>query len=113
MTIDIRATEVNQQASTTKFVADKSFILLLKATSTPSVRAATVCKANGQDVTDFKDGAEGQTIKVLGDGTMTVEHGSNIKTNTAAIKTLESDKVYTFTHIDGVWYEDATYIPPA
>jgi hypothetical protein len=114
MSIDIRNTEVNQQATVTKYIADKTFVAKLKSgDTTPSVRAMTVCKANGQDVTDFKDGAEGQTIKVLGDGTMTVEHGSNIKTNTAAIKTLESDKVYTFTHIDGVWYEDATYIPPA
>lgn len=110
MAIDIRNTEVNQQATVTKFVSDKTFVLLLKSGSTtPSVRAATVCKANGAAVTDFKDGAEGQVIKILGDGVMTVEHNANIKNNTADTvtpKLLATDKIYTFTHIDGIWYED-------
>jgi hypothetical protein len=108
MTIDIRATEVNQQASTTKFVADKSFILLLKATSTPSVRAATVCKANGSDITDFMQGSEGQSIKVMGDGVATVAYNANIKNNTIdnTPKLLKANTVYTFTLINGIWYED-------
>ncbi len=107
MTLDIRTTEVNQQASTTKFVGDNTFVLLLKSDSaTPSVRAAYVCKSNGVAMTDFKDGAEGQVIKVLGDGIATVANNANIKTNTAATKTLLVNKIYTFTHVAGVWYED-------
>lgn len=113
MSVDIRSNEVNQQATVTKYVGDKTFVLKLKAgDTTPSVRAAYVCKANGAAVTDFKDAAEGQVIKILGDGVMTVAHNTNIKNNAAATKTLLADTIYTFTHIEGVWYEDATYIPP-
>lgn len=106
MTLDVRSTEVNQQASVTKYVGDKTFVNTLKAIATPSVRAATVCKANGAAITDFKDGAEGQTIKVLGDGVATVDHNANIKNNFGGTKILAANKIYTFTHIEGVWYED-------
>lgn len=116
MSVDIRSSEVNQQATVTKYVGDKTFVLRLKAgDTTPSVRAASVCKANGAAVTDFKDAAEGQVIKILGDGVMTVAHNNNIKNNKQDPdnpKLLAADTIYTFTHIEGVWYEDATYIPP-
>lgn len=56
-------------------------------------------------VTLFNKGSEGQAVKVLGDGQTTIFHGAGIKTNTAANKLLAVDKVYTFTMLEGVWYE--------
>lgn len=57
------------------------------------------------NVTDFLRGASGQTIRILGDGQSTVVHSALIKTNTGANKLLASNKVYTFTRFNNVWYE--------
>lgn len=57
------------------------------------------------NVTDFTKGADGQTIRILGDGQSTVVNGTLVKTNTGANKLLASNKVYTFTRFNNVWYE--------
>lgn len=57
-------------------------------------------------VTKFDDGADGQTIRVLGDGFTTVANNANIKTNTGANKLLLANKVYRFTYFNSVWIED-------
>lgn len=79
------------------------------STTTPSVENVKVWKGSGSvvTITNFLRGAENQSISVLGDGTTTISHNANIKTNTAANKLLAANKVYRFTFIEGVWYEDA------
>lgn len=73
---------------------------------TPSVLNAKVWKSTGNAVvTDFDNGMEGQEISILGNGTITVSHNANIKTNTGANKVLAANRLYRFVLIDGVWYE--------
>lgn len=77
--------------------------------TTPSVLNCLnwICKNTGAiTVTNFDDGAEGQSIKVLGDGFTTVANNAFIKTNTGANKLLVANKVYRFTLFAGVWIED-------
>lgn len=59
------------------------------------------------NITDFRDGQNGQEIKILGDGMTTVNNNIKIKTNTGAAKLLMPLKVYTFTKFEDVWIEDA------
>lgn len=59
-------------------------------------------------ITDFDDGTPGQTIQILktgGVGTVTLDHGDNIKINTGADKDMVVEKIYTFRSWNGVWYE--------
>lgn len=53
-------------------------------------------------------GVEGQTIHIISDGTLTVEHNKeswgNIRTNTKANVTLEKGVLYTLTRINDLWY---------
>jgi len=58
-------------------------------------------------ITNFVGGSDNQTIRVLGDGNATVQNGTKIKTNTGANKLLVLNKVYRFTYINNLWYEDA------
>lgn len=81
--------------------------------ATPSVRNVEVFQANNVapvNVTDFLHGQVGQSIAVLGDGNMTIVHGTKIKTNTAANKLLATLVVYRFTLFDvsgtRTWIED-------
>ena len=54
------------------------------------------------------DGVEGQTIHIISDGTLTVEHykdsWGNIRTNTKANVILEKGVLYTLTRINNLWY---------
>lgn len=83
--------------------------ILTPASATPSVLNANIHKAGNSlvTVTNFKDGQEGQYIKVLGDGLTTIHNGVSIKTNTGADKLLAAGSVYRFTLYDNIWYEDA------
>ena len=58
-------------------------------------------------VTNFAGSQEGQELKVLGDGYTTLQHGTNIFTNTGANKLLAANKVYTFTKFPSGWVENA------
>lgn len=50
-------------------------------------------------VTDFINGQPGQRIYIVGDGFMTVEHGTFIFTNTGADKLLLDNIMYKFTYV--------------
>lgn len=58
-------------------------------------------------ITNLLKGSDFQSLGILGDGFTTMANNANIKTNTGANKLLAANKVYRFTHIDNVWYEDA------
>lgn len=57
-------------------------------------------------ITNFKKGAEGQTLRLLGEGQTSVANNANIKTNTGALKLLAANIIYTFTMYLNVWYEN-------
>jgi hypothetical protein len=85
---------------------------VIKSTSgsTISVTAATVlvlAYSGATNVTNFTNGVNGNVLKVLGDGNVTLVNGASIVTNTGANKLLALNKIYTFTNIAGVWYENA------
>ena len=76
--------------------------------TTPNVLNATrllLAATSATLLTNFLDGAEGQELVVFGDGNTTVQHGTNIFTNTGANKLLVSNRVYVFYHRNGKWYE--------
>jgi hypothetical protein len=81
----------------------------LKNSTTPNVENRQVFKGCGSvvSVTQFKGGADGQTIRIKGDGTTTIVHGTYIKTNTGANKLLAVNRLYAFTYFndDNVWIE--------
>lgn len=79
------------------------------ASPTPSVANLNSHQAGGSvvTVTNFANGQEGQHISVLGDGATTVQHGTNIFTNSGADKLLAANMVYRFTLFNKIWYEDA------
>lgn len=65
------------------------------------------------NVVDFLNGSDGQRIYILGDGMMTITHGTFIFTNTGANKLLAANIVYKFTNfkipgtpISHMWVED-------
>lgn len=96
-----------QEAPVTKLALDKTFVGSMKGV-TPSVKNLEVFRGTNTGaviVTQFTSGQDGQTIRILGDGQMTITNGANIKTNTGANKLLLANKVYTFTRISNVWYE--------
>lgn len=92
---------------TTFRVLPREFVSRLDSSTTPSV--LNVRRFTTSDtvvtVTNFDEGAEGQTIMIVGDGKLTVANGATIKTTTAANKLLAVNRIYTFTLINNVWYE--------
>lgn len=97
-----------------RHVLEKQFVQPLKGTLPDVLNRKTFELGNTEatTITDFKNGAPGQRIYLLGDGFSTIEHGTLIFTSTGANKLLEEDKVYTFTFFkDGLnshkWVEDA------
>ena len=80
----------------------------LKAEVTPSVKDCEFYTASGSvvTVTNFIGGAAGQRLHIRGDGTTTISHNTNIKTNTGANKLLLANKVYRFTYFEPTWIED-------
>lgn len=102
-----RIIEPYQFESTTRFNLLPTKNIVLMETTTPSVLNNEYFTANDNStVTDFLYGQPPQTIKILGNGTMTISNNANIKTNTGANKVLAANKVYTFTLFD-IWYEDS------
>lgn len=79
--------------------------------ATPSVKNILVFKGTNTGavfVSQFKDGQNGQTIKIVGDGQMTILWDpTKIITNTGANKLLSVNKIYRFTRISNIWIEDA------
>lgn len=87
------------------------YVSTLKAVADPSVKNVLRFRASGEviTITKFREGQPGQEIKILGDGTTTVEENTSIVTNNGDIL-LEADSIYTFTNIDGVWYLDSVAV---
>lgn len=56
------------------------------------------------NVTNFTGGAEGVTLRVLGDAQVTIVPGSGIVTPTGANVVLANNTMYTFTQYNGNWY---------
>ena len=82
---------------------------IIAGDTTPTVlncKLFTLQNAAPLSVTYFDDGAEGQTIKLLGDGFTTIVNGAALKVNIGANKLLLANIIYTFTLINGVWYEN-------
>ncbi len=101
--------EVILAAPQTHLVADKEFVgSMLGATPEVSNLRCYVGKNVAPvTVTNFLKGQEGQPIAILGDGNMTIKHGTNIYNNTGADKLLAANKIYRYTKINSKWYEDA------
>ncbi len=100
--------EESHEGSARRVVLDYDSVFKLLG-ATPSVKNQTRFKTSGAvvTVTNFLDGAQGQRIHILGDGTTTVAHNSTIKRTGGANAVIAADKVYNFMYVDGVWYEDA------
>lgn len=76
----------------------------------PSVLNGTRFIANNSSAANlnyFKDGQEGQEIKIRGDGFSTIVASAIMHTNTGLNKLLAINKVYTFTQFLSIWYENA------
>ena len=56
------------------------------------------------NVTNFSGGAEGLTIRMLGDADLTIVHGSGIVTPTGLPVVLKNNPMSTFTQYNGNWY---------
>ncbi|WP_168793030.1 glycosyl hydrolase family 28-related protein [Paraburkholderia aromaticivorans] len=56
------------------------------------------------NVTNFTGGAEGETIRVLGDAQVTIVNGSGIITPSGANVVLSDKTMYSFTQYNGAWY---------
>lgn len=55
-------------------------------------------------ITNFTGGAEGDTIRVLGNALVTIANGAGITTPTGANVQLANKTMYSFTQYNGVWY---------
>lgn len=96
--------------------AAPSYVAALDEQNWHSITSATPSVANvrfllihasfaGGIITNFKNGQDTQTLKVLGDGSTTIDSNSNIK-RPGGSAVLDVDTIYTFTHLNSVWYED-------
>jgi hypothetical protein len=56
-------------------------------------------------ITAFTGGVNGQQIKIVGNTKVTLQYGTSIKNIEGNNKTLDLNRVYTFTNLNGVWYE--------
>lgn len=58
-------------------------------------------------ITNFNGGSDSQMLIIKGDGTTTIDHNANIKTNTGAPKLLSADRIYLFFYLnaENCWYE--------
>lgn len=107
--IDQVNTEQVINAPQTKNVLDKQFVKTLRGEVNPSVRNIEkfTCKNTSPlTILKFKDGQNGQSITILGEGFTSIDNNATIRTNTGAAKLLLDSKVYRFTNFEGIWYED-------
>ena len=73
-----------------------------------SASIVIICKnTSAQTLTSIIGCADNTTYRILGDGFTTIPNNTLIKTNTGSSKLLATNKVYRFTQINGVLYEDA------
>ena len=98
--------ETSVEGSVSPVVLPKDFVARLrKGNVTPSVRNLTRLFAGGVavTVTDFKEGQDGQSIEILGDGVTNV--ANNTKIVRASTGVLDLNRVYKFTRFGNKWYE--------
>jgi hypothetical protein len=104
--------ETSFEGSTSPIVLPKDFVgRLIKSDITPSVRNIKRLVAGGVAVTitNFKEGQDGQTIEILGDGVTIVATTVHIERTTSGA--LTANRLYRFTYyVDpitkiGKWYE--------
>jgi hypothetical protein len=106
-------TDTSLEGSVRPVVLPIDFVAnLVKGEPKPSVRNLVRLRAGGAAVTieDFKDGQDGQSIEILGDGVTNVENNSKIVRTSTGV--LELNKVYKFTKYSSPndrtilkWYE--------
>lgn len=58
-------------------------------------------------ISNFRFGAQGQLLRVLGDGNTRVDETGNIRIHTGTTKLLQAEHIYRFTCYNNIWYEDA------
>ena len=95
-------------------IGNTNYMTFADDDATPSVAGGTLFTefstgyTNPTTITDFSDAVPGQTIKVKSGSSsnITIDDGALIKTNTGADKAFGNNIVYTFTNINGVWYEN-------
>lgn len=102
--------DITYQGLVTFLVLPRESVDTFKVTATPSVKSLKRFISCGSviTITNFVGGADGQEIKILGDGNTTIANNANISTNTGANKLLALNKVYTFTYFQSknIWAED-------
>jgi len=93
-------------------IADQGLFLFTADDATPSVDNRTFFSFNSYtgatNVTNFDNGAQGQTIQLLdptANGYITLVDNATIYTNTGANKVLASGKIYTFRLYGTIWRE--------
>jgi hypothetical protein len=88
-------------------VLPKKVVDTLSALAIPLVRNVEIYRSpsSAVNVTNFKGGAEGQDLYILGNGNVTLVNGATIKTSTGANKVLAANKIYHLKYIDAIWYE--------
>jgi len=97
-----------KEGSNFPVVLDKSYSgEFFSGDTTPSVKDAEnwKCHTTIVTITNFDDGASGQTIFILGSVNTTIANNANIKTNTGANKVLANNIVYAFKNYDSIWIE--------
>lgn len=100
--------EIVIEAPQTPSALDKQFPLkFAEGDATPSVKNLTrfIARATvpGITITNFDDGQDGQRIYILGDGSTGVANNVNIARASSGV--LANERIYTFTRINGKWYE--------
>jgi hypothetical protein len=95
---------------TNKGASDIPIQIFPLATFNPSIANGSVFKTSdtGAIINFTGNLANGEMIRILALHAATIVNGANIKTSTGANKTLTVNVIYTFTYVDGVWYESAT-----
>ncbi|MNP36937.1 hypothetical protein D3C76_1303570 [compost metagenome] len=79
---------------------------MLPDSATPSVRGYNNWYLSGATaVTNFIDGFEGKTMVIMGNGTASITHGTNIILRGSASVTLASGVAMSLRFIDGKWRE--------
>lgn len=101
--------QVQSEASDHELILSQRFVgKLTKGSTTPSVKNVEKWQAvntGAVSITDFKDGQEGQTLFILGDGQTTLVNGTSIKTNTSANLLLAVNLVYILVRFNNIWIQ--------
>jgi len=76
-----------------------------------NIALATLKTVSSLSVSKFLGGAPNQVIKVKAEGSVTIVNNGgglgSVITNTGANKTLAPNRIYTFTNVNDIWYEEA------